>query len=574
MPAAARRILRRRAPGELPDWPGVPPLLRRIYAQRGVRSATELELQPARLLPPAALHNIDAAVARLQAALRDAERLLIVGDFDADGATSSALAVAALREMGAACVDYLVPNRFDYGYGLTPELVEVARSRTPDLIITVDNGISSHAGVAAARAASIDVIVTDHHLPGDALPAGAIIVNPNQPGCTFPSKHLAGVGVMFYLLLALRSALRAAGAFDRRREPNLGRYLDLVALGTVADVVPLDHNNRILVQGGLARLRAGRARPGIAALLRVGGRDPARASAADFAFAAGPRLNAAGRLDDMALGIECLLAGDEADALRLAERLDAMNRERQQIERDMERDALEALAGLQLDEALPPALALYDPGWHQGVVGILASRLRERVHRPVIAFADAGDGLLKGSGRCIPGLHLRDLLARVDARHPGLISRFGGHAMAAGLTLPQRHVDRFRAAFAAATAEQAAGRSLEPLCETDGELTSAEFCLDNAELLRQAGPWGQQFPEPLFDGEFALRAQRVVGERHLKMRLQPAGGPELDAIAFRVDTERWPDETVQRVRAAYRLDVNEWRGRRSLQLLVEQLEAL
>jgi single-stranded-DNA-specific exonuclease len=429
--------------------------------------------------------------------------------------------------------------------------------------------------VAAANAAGIKVLVTDHYLPGSELPDAAVIVNPNQPDCEFPSKSLAGVGVMFYLLMALRARLRRQDWFSRegREEPHLGAYLDLVALGTVADVVPLDHNNRILVAGGLARMRSGRACEGIQALLRVAGRDPAAVVATDLGFAAGPRLNAAGRLDDMSLGIECLLADDAQRARAIAQELDSMNRERQRIERGMEEEALAALSALTLDPShAPAALVLHDPGWHQGVVGILASRIKDRFHRPVIAFASTGDGELKGSGRGIAGLHLRDLLDTVAATHPGLISRFGGHAMAAGLSLPESEFDRFAEAFTKVV-ERSAGSSLEALLETDGELAAEEFDLNVAEMLRRAGPWGQHFPEPLFDGVFDLLSQRIVGERHLKMRLGlPGTTRELDAIAFGVDSDCWPDPHVRRVSLAYRLDVNEFRGERRLQLLVQQLE--
>lgn len=520
--------------------------------------------------------GLQAATARLQRALEDDQRILIVGDFDADGATSTALAVSALRQFGATQVDYLVPNRFEFGYGLTPGIVALATQRRPDLIVTVDNGISSVDGVAAANEAGIEVLITDHHLPGDELPAAAVIVNPNQAGCAFPSKALAGVGVMFYLLLALRTRLRDQDWFVSKgiAVPHLGAFLDLVALGTVADVVPLDHNNRILIEGGLARMRSGRARPGIQALLTVAGRDPATVVASDLGFAAGPRLNAAGRLDDMSLGIECLLSEDPRQARNIALQLDSMNRERQRIERGMEEEALAALARLDLNDAdLPAALVLHDPGWHQGVVGILASRIKDRFHRPVIAFARSEAGELKGSGRGIPGMHLRDLLDTVATRHPGLIDKFGGHAMAAGLSLPEAHYDRFAEAFTDAV-DNAGGLLLDPLLESDGELAEAEFDLSIAETLRRAGPWGQLFPEPLFDGVFELKSQRIVGERHLKMSLlKPGDGATLDAIAFGVDTQRWPDPGVTRVRLAYRLDVNEFRGERRLQLLVEQIEA-
>ncbi|EAQ95953.1 single-stranded-DNA-specific exonuclease RecJ [Congregibacter litoralis] len=555
----------------------LPPILARVFAARGVQDAGELDLALSALHPPSLLTGLPAATERLHEALDRDERILIVGDFDADGATSTALAIKALRQFGASHVDYLVPNRFEFGYGLTPGIVALGAQRQPDLIITVDNGISSVDGVDAANALGIEVLITDHHLPGKELPRATAIVNPNQTGCAFPSKALAGVGVMFYLLLALRSRLRDEGWFARRglETPHLGAFLDLVALGTVADVVPLDHNNRILVEGGLARMRSGRARAGINALLSVAGRDPLLVVASDLGFAAGPRLNAAGRLDDMSLGIECLLADDPQEARRIALQLDGMNRERQRIERGMEEEALAALAALRLEDAdLPAALVLHDPHWHQGVVGILASRIKDRFHRPVIAFAHSGEGELKGSGRGIPGMHLRDLLDEVATGHPGLIDRFGGHAMAAGLSLPEAHFDDFAEAFTAAV-EKAGGLNLEPVLDSDGELTPEDFDLTTAEMLRQAGPWGQMFPEPLFDGVFELRSQRIVGERHLKMSLaKPGDGASLDAIAFGIDVERWPDPSVKEVRLAYRLDVNHFRGERRLQLLVEQIEAL
>ena len=554
----------------------LPPLLARVYAARGLSDVTELDLGLSALHSPTLLAGIDAATERLQRALEQNERILVVGDFDADGATSTALAVAALRQFGASHIDYLVPNRFEFGYGLTPGIVALAAQKKPHLIITVDNGISSLDGVAAANAAGMEVLITDHHLPGEFLPDAAVIVNPNQRGCHFPSKALAGVGVMFYLLLALRTRLRDQGWFASRNleVPHLGAFLDLVALGTVADVVPLDHNNRILVAGGLARMRSGRARPGINALLSVAGRDPLTVVASDLGFAAGPRLNAAGRLDDMSLGIECLLCEDPRQARNLALQLDSMNRERQRIERGMEEEALAVLARLDLTQKeLPPALVLHDPGWHQGVVGILASRIKDRFHRPVIAFARSDSGELKGSGRGIPGMHLRDLLDYVATRHPGLIDKFGGHAMAAGLSLPEAHYDRFSEAFTDAV-QQVGGLTLEPILESDGELALEDFDLAVAEMLRSAGPWGQLFPEPLFDGVFELRSQRIVGEKHLKMSVAtPGDGASLEAIAFGVDTDRWPDPAVMQVRLAYRLDVNHFRGERRLQLLVEQIEA-
>ncbi len=546
-----------------------------MYGARGVLPE-QLRLDLDRLLPPGRLLHADRAARMLADALAEGARILVVGDFDADGATSSALAVTALRSFGADQVGFLVPNRFEYGYGLTPEIVELAAGRAPDLLITVDNGISSLEGVSAAKRAGIATLVTDHHLPGDRLPEAEVIVNPSQPGCDFPSKNLAGVGVIFYVMLALRAELRARDWFRQRGipEPNLGDLLDLVALGTVADVVPLDYNNRILVAGGLQRIRAGRARPGILALLQAAGRNPATVVASDLGFAVGPRLNAAGRLDDMSVGIECLLSDEPDAASRLAARLDRLNLDRRVIEQDMQRDALLALEQLELDEAgePPPALTLYRPGWHQGVIGILASRVKDRLHRPTIAFADAENGELKGSARSIPGLHIRDVLDAVAARNPGLITRFGGHAMAAGLSLARSAYPEFSRAFVSEVARHAGELNFEAVIDSDGELSESEFDLELATRLRFAGPWGQQFPEPLFDGRFRVLEQRLVGERHLKLVLSPSGGTAcLDAIAFNIDPGRWPDQSVDELELAYRLDVNEYRGRRSLQLIVEEL---
>ncbi len=551
------------------------PVLQRIFAARRVRKLEELDHSLERLLRPEGLLHIDRAVALLVAALEQRQRILVIGDFDADGATSSALVVAALREFGAAQVDYLVPNRFDYGYGLTPEIVAVAAQREPQLIITVDNGISSHEGVAAARHRGIPVLITDHHLPGAGLPAAAAIVNPNQPGDAFPSKALAGVGVAFYLLLALRARLDGEGWFERHRlaRPKLGAYLDLVALGTVADLVPLDANNRILVQQGLQRIRAGQCRPGIRALLEVAGRNPQRAIAADFGFAAGPRLNAAGRLDDMSLGIECLLCEDPPRARELAQQLDALNRERREIEDDMKRQALLAVEQLRLDnDPLPHGLCLYEPHWHQGVIGILAARIKERFHRPVIAFAKAGDNALKGSARSIPGLHIRDTLDAIAARHPQLLRKFGGHAMAAGLSLAETDLEAFASAFEEELQRRLDGDALQGVLETDGCLSEADFALEFSERLRAAGPWGQGFPEPLFEGEFTVLAQRILGGKHLKLSLRPVEGERtLEAIAFN-QAERAP-ACGERCRLAFRLDTNEYRGTLSVQLVVEHIEA-
>lgn len=566
------RIESRPLPETLPDLGALPPLLTRLYAARGVQSAAELDKGLARLIPYQQLKGMDAAVELLVQGLKSGQRMLIVGDFDADGATASTVGVLGLRMLGAAHVDYLVPNRFEYGYGLTPEIVAVALERAPQLLITVDNGISSVEGVAAAKAAGLTVLVTDHHLPGSELPAADAIVNPNQPGCDFPSKALAGVGVMFYVLLALRARLRDMGWFTAQRpEPNLGELLDLVALGSVADVVPLDANNRILVHQGLARIRAGRARPGLRAILEVAGRDHRRITSTDLGFILGPRLNAAGRLDDMALGIECLLCEDEALARDMAVQLDQLNQDRKAIEQGMQREALAQLKDLPLED-MPFGLCLFEPDWHQGVIGILASRMKERYHRPTIAFADAGDGVLKGSARSVPGFHIRDALDAVAAKHPELISKFGGHAMAAGLSLPQVSFAAFAAAFDAEVRRQLCEDDLTGRLLSDGALSIEEFHLPLAKELRNAGPWGQHFPEPLFHGVFQLVQQRVVGERHLKVVLKSeCGSVQLDGIAFGVDRDIWPNPTVRWVELAYKLDVNEYRGQESVQLLIAHI---
>lgn len=550
------------------------PVLRRVYRGRGIHSPAELDLGLAMLLQPNGLKGLDTALELLREALERQARILIVGDYDADGATSTALALLALRSFGYRNLDYLVPNRFDFGYGLTPEIVELAQARGPELIITVDNGIASVAGVARARELGIRVLVTDHHLPGEQLPEAAAIVNPNQPGDAFSSKHLAGVGVIFYLMAALRSALQAQGTFAAiPAPPSVAEWLDLVALGTVADLVPLDRNNRILVEQGLRRIRSGRCRPGIAALLRIAGRDLKNVVSSDLAFAAGPRLNAAGRLEDMSLGIECLLTEDSARALELAAELDALNRSRREIEAEMQDQALSWLQQAQLDQAeeLPVGLCLYQPEWHQGVVGILASRIRERYHRPAVCFADGGEGLLKGSARSVPGLHMRDLLAQLATAHPDLLERFGGHAMAAGLTLKQEHYERFSSAFAALAAQWLDEQQLEGALLSDGELAASDLQLDLARQLRFAGPWGQGCPEPLFDGEFDVVHQRQLGGKHIKLRLSPAGDSMIiDGIAF---NQAEAGQLPARVHLAYRLDVNEYQGQVRPQLIVESIQS-
>jgi single-stranded-DNA-specific exonuclease len=566
------RIEPRQLPDTLPFLGDIPPLLTRLYAARGVQSEAELDKSLARLIPFQQLKGIDAAVDLLVTALEQRQRILIVGDFDADGATASTVGTLGLRLLGAAHVDYLVPNRFDYGYGLTPEIVAVALERQPQLLITVDNGISSVEGVAAAKKAGLKVLVTDHHLPGDELPLADAIVNPNQPGCEFPSKALAGVGVIFYVLMALRARLREMGWYADRPQPNIGELLDLVALGSVADVVPLDANNRILVHQGLERIRAGRARPGIKAILEVAKRDHTRITSTDLGFIVGPRLNAAGRLDDMSLGIECLLTNDAANAGEMAAQLDGMNQDRKSIEQGMQREALAQLKDLPV-ESMPFGLCLFDPEWHQGVIGILASRMKERYFRPTIAFADAGDGLLKGSGRSVQGFHIRDALSVVAAQHPNLITKYGGHAMAAGLTLPEANFALFAEAFDAEVRRHLGEEDLTGRLLSDGTLAVEEFHLELARALRHAGPWGQHFPEPLFHGVFQLVEQRVVGERHLKVVLKSeCGSVKLDGIAFGIDRDIWPNPTIKWVELAYKLDLNEFRGNETVQLMIAHIE--
>ncbi len=551
------------------------PVVARVLAARNVLSVSELDYRLEKLHPASLLAGMDDAVALLVDALSLDKRILVVADYDADGATGCAVAVRGLRLLGAAHVDYLVPNRFEFGYGLTPEIVAVAEQRAPELLITVDNGISSVDGVAAAAARNVPVIVTDHHLPGEHLPQAAAIVNPNQPGDNFPSKCLAGVGVAFYLLIALRAALREKRWFDQRglQEPNLGQLLDLVALGTVADVVPLDANNRILVARGIARIRGGRAQPGVAALLEVAGRDSNHLTASDLAFAVAPRLNAAGRLTDMTLGIECLLCDDPSLAADMAATLDGLNRERRDIEarmRDQAMAQVEAL-GLESEETLPHGLCLFDPEWHPGVVGIVASRVKERLHRPVIAFAPDSEGMLKGSARSVSGVHIRDALDAIATRHAGLLSKFGGHAMAAGLSLERARFDEFRAAFDTEVRRHLSAGDLRGVISSDGLLEPADIGLTLARELRGAGPWGQGFPEPVFDGEFEVMSSRVVGESHLKLSLRAGKGAEpVDAIAFNA-LEYWPED-AKVVRLAYKLDVNRFRGRETAQLVVEYAE--
>ncbi|QYJ90773.1 single-stranded-DNA-specific exonuclease RecJ [Shewanella halotolerans] len=551
------------------------PILKQVYASRGCK-VDDCELVLANLLRPDTLKDVDKAAAIIADAMAKQQSILIVGDFDADGATSTSVCLLALRMMGAANVDYLIPNRFDYGYGLSPEIVQVAQQKGAELLITVDNGISSIEGVAAAKALGMQVVITDHHLPGNSVPEADAIVNPNQLGCGFASKAIAGVGVAFYLMSALRAELRSRGWYQAQgiQEPNLATLLDIVALGTVADVVSLDTNNRILVDAGLKRVRAGRCRPGITALLEVAKRNTSRIVASDFGFAVGPRLNAAGRLDEMALGVETLLCDDMMRARRMASELDGLNAERRELETGMQQEALKSLESLSLNESeLPWGIALYQQDWHQGVIGILASRIKDKYHRPVIAFAEAGEGEIKGSARSIKGLHMRDLLELINARQPGMIIKFGGHAMAAGLSLRAGEFERFAKAYDEAVRELLAPEQLTGEIVSDGELSPAQLNMALARELRSAGPWGQNFPEPIFDGVFRILQQRIVGERHLKLVLESECGQTMvDAIAFNVDLTTWPDATIQYAEVAYKLDINEFRGNESLQLMVEQIE--
>ncbi len=568
------RIVRRTVDHDAGTLPaGIHPVLARVYGARAVRDPSELDYSLNSLHRFDALSGVERALQILQSALEHRQRVLIVGDYDADGATASTVALRGLKMLGFENLDYLVPNRFEYGYGLTPEIVEVAAQSSPDVLITVDNGIASVAGAALAAERGMRVIITDHHLPGKVLPEAAAIVNPNLPGDDFPSKCLAGVGVVFYLLIALRARLRDAGRAEAGAA-NLARLLDLVALGTVADVVPLDRNNRILVHQGLMRIRGRNASPGVLALLEVAGRDPHSVTASDLAYAAAPRLNAAGRLDDMSLGIECLLSEDDGRAREIAARLDALNKERRAIESGMQREALTHLENLniQSDSGTPFGVVLYDERWHPGVVGIVASRVKDQVHRPVIAFAPEDESRIKGSARSIEGVHIRDTLDAVATANPGLVERFGGHAMAAGLSLERGALDSFRRAFDQQVRSLLGGEAPDGVLYSDGPLEPGDVGLELARLLREGGPWGQGFPEPVFDGEFEVLDRRIVGERHLKLKLAfPGSTRPVEAIAFNAVDSDWPDD-ARRVNIAYRLDVNVYRGIERPQLVVEHLE--
>ena len=572
-----KTIVRAPLPATTARLPGdLHPVLRRVYANRNLTDGAELDRGLSSMLPVSLLDNSTDAAALLHQTIEERKRILIVADFDADGATGCALAIRGLHLMGAENVAYLVPNRFQYGYGLTPEIVAVAKELSPSLIVTVDNGISSIQGVKVAKAAGIQVLVTDHHLPGPELPDADVIVNPNSGKNGFPSKNLAGVGVIFYVLIALRKRLDEAGWFSRlgAAPPNLAQLLDLVALGTVADVVPLDHNNRVLVHQGLQRIRAGRCCPGIRALAKVAQRTLPGLVSSDLGFAIGPRLNAAGRIEDMSLGIECLLAEDQGRADELARRLDSLNSTRRKIEQEMRLQASELLAALPLSGGLPVGLCLYRKEWHQGVIGILAARIREYCHRPVIAFAPAEEeGVIKGSARSVPGLHIRDVLHAVAVSNPRLLQKFGGHAMAAGLALQRSDLDAFSHEFDCEVRRRIDSESLRGIIHSDGELEADDLHLALAELLRAAGPWGQGFAEPLFDGIFCVLQRRVVAQKHVKLILQLSGGGDtvIDAIAF---NQAETDTGAATIHAAYRVGVNEYLGKRCLQLLIEYFQAV
>lgn len=576
MPFSMQKLIKRRSLTEGTEPLSENPLLDRLYRSRQIKNSTELDHTLAAMLPPNLLWGMEKAVDLLVQARQTEKKIVVVGDFDADGATSTALVVQALGQLGFTNVDYLVPNRFEQGYGLSVDVAKQALEKQVELLITVDNGVSSFEGVAFLKAQNVQVLVTDHHLPAEHLPDADAIVNPNLADCGFPSKSLAGVGVAFYVMLALRAKLRELGVFDQKSQPNFSELLDLVALGTVADVVPLDQNNRIFATQGLQRIRAERCRYGIRALAEVANRDIRRLSAADLGFSIAPRLNAAGRLDNMSVGVELLLADTMESARALALELDGLNQTRKEIEQGMKLEALEICRNLTaLQQQLPLGVVLYQADWHQGVLGIVAARIKDQFHRPVIAFTQEQEGLLKGSARSIEGLHIRDALERLHSRHPEMIVKFGGHAMAAGLTIRQELLDNFKKAFDEVVVELLNQEQLQGTIWTDGELNSHFFNVETAELLKYAEPWGQAFPEPMFDGEFRILQQRLVGQKHLKMMVESTqGGPLLDAIAFNVDTRYYPDLSIKQAKFAYKLDVNEFRGNRTLQLLVDYIEPL
>lgn len=554
------------------------PLLDRLYRARHIKNTKELDRTLKSMLNPNQLYGIDQAVNLLVEAYQQQQKIVIVGDFDADGATSTALSVLALRQLGFSDVDYLVPNRFEQGYGLSIPVAEMALEKGVQLLMTVDNGVSSFEGIAFLKEKGIRVLVTDHHLPPETLPPADAIVNPNLSQCHFPSKSLAGVGVAFYLMLAVRAKFRELGIFTAETQPNFTDLLDLVALGTVADVVPLDQNNRILAYQGLMRIRARRCRPGIIALAEVANRNVEQFTSSDLGFCIGPRLNAAGRLDNMSIGVELLLANEMSKARELALDLDELNQTRKEIEAGMKLEAIKICQNLTaLFKELPYGITLYQPDWHQGVLGIVSSRVKDQYHRPVIAFTQDGEGILKGSARSIEGLHMRDVLERIHSQHPNIILKFGGHAMAAGLSIREEYFADFQHLFNQTIADWLDEEHLQGIIWTDGELNSNEFNLETAKLIKSVGTWGQGFPEPCFDGEFKILDQRAIGQNknHLKMLLEPKqGGVLLDAIAFNIDTRLYPDLSIKQARLAYKLEINEFRGNRSLQLLVDYIEPI
>ncbi len=572
-----KKTIVRRAVSESLLQDNLPPLLQRIYSSRGVKSVAELERNLEKLDPYRLLSNIEQAVACLIEAIKSRQHIMIIGDYDADGATSTALAVRCLTSFGATKVSYLVPNRFEYGYGLTPEIVEVAAYQKPDLLMTVDNGISSHEGVKKAHEKGIKVLITDHHLPGVSLPNADAIVNPNLPDDVFPSKHLAGVGVVFYVMVALRAALREMSWFSQKgmSEPNMAAFLDLVALGTVADLVPLDKNNRILVYQGILRIRAGKTCPGIKALLQIANRKSDQLSAADLGFAVAPRLNAAGRLVDMRIGIECLLSENSQQALHYASQLDSLNKERQQLEASMRDQAIAGLAMIKLEQNLPVGLCLFDESWHQGIIGILASRVKDLLHRPVFAFAYHNEKELKGSGRSIHGLHLKDTLERIATQYPGVLIKFGGHAMAAGVSIAKDDFALFARVFDEAVAASVTNEDLQGIIHSDGELPSHAINSDTVSLLQNAGPWGQGFPEPVFDGIFKIINHRILKDKHMKFLLSSLDQSfKIDAVAFNLDQNKLMLSGNETLHVAYRLDINEYRGRQNVQFIIEYFETL
>ena len=547
------------------------PLLKRIFQRRGIVSKFELSKELSCLLPYESMLNINLASQRLALAVENNQRILIIGDFDADGATSTALAVRVLRDFGVYHVDFLVPNRFEYGYGLTPEIVEVAKQKQPHLIVTVDNGISSHAGVERANQLGIDVIITDHHLPGLMLPKAYTIVNPNQAEDQFSSKNLAGVGVIFYVMVALRNELNNRDWFlkNKLQHPNLAKYLDLVALGTIADLVKLDQNNRILVHQGLERIRKGATCPGILALLETAKRSPFKLSASELGFIIAPRLNAAGRLDDMSLGINCLLSNDSTTALTIAQELNRLNLERRSIEHQMQEEALTLVSHLDLKNQEQLGVCLFDETWHQGIIGLVASKIKDKIYRPTIAFAKAEESYLKGSARSIPGIHIRDILAIIDSKHPNLIDRFGGHAMAAGLSLAAKNYKFFNEILNLTLHQHSDLKLFTPKVETDGQLTCEELTLQTAELLKEQGPWGQGFSEPLFEGVFQVIHQKIVGEKYLKLKLKQ-DGYIISAIVFNINQNQL-DQTYKKIHCIYRLEINEYKGQKNLELIIESI---